>query len=245
MIDQEYMRLYRRYVKALRAYENMLEKRKQSRARWKERRKQPPKPRRPIGSPPPKEERSTAPVKTEKNEKPKFRQIYLGKILGWAKVVGVTPPLPPDYRPLVEHDIFDRTQLALYWNAKLYYQKCKKEYFEYALRGPKTRKGRRPTTGYRKNRARASGHIADAAYAQMTGDQEASEKAIKNGQMEQERACYELWDNYRDNPEDLQVLSDLIQYGLVDAQLLGMSERRIVIVIQNEINRLDNSGKFK
>ncbi|MBE9572096.1 MAG: hypothetical protein IMF11_15820 [Proteobacteria bacterium] len=245
MLDPEYLRLYRRYVKALRAYENMLKKRREARARWRERQKQPAVPRRPVGAPPRSAKRHTSAVKAGPGYKPQEMRVYMGKILGWARMVGVSPPLPDESDPTAGYNVDERLQLKMYWNAKIRYEKCKKEFFDYARRGPKSRGGRRPTRGYRKNLARARGHNVYAADLQLLGADETSEAALENARREVETACYELWDNYRDNPNDKQVIKDLIQDGLVEAQLHGIDDSPIVKVIQDEIDHLVTSGKLK
>ena len=84
MIDPEYMRLYRRYVKALKAYEITLKKRRAARARWKERKKQPPAPRRPMGALAGFRISPTPSVKSGRGYKPQEMKVYMGKILGGA-----------------------------------------------------------------------------------------------------------------------------------------------------------------
>lgn len=245
MIDPEYMRLYRRYVKAMKAYEILLEKRRASRAAYKKRKNQPAVPRRPVGSPPSAKKPVTTSAKTGKGTKPQDMRVYLGSILGWYTLVKTSPQIPSFTKlDFDANAAFDRTQLRIYMNAKDYYLKCKKEFFDYARRGPGKRGGRRPTTGYQKNLARAKGHSEFAASAQMLGFDKMAENAIENMQREVESACYELWDNYRENPENKQVISDLINHGLVQAQLVGLDDSPIVTKISNEINKLINSGKF-
>ena len=245
MIDPEYMRLYRRYVKALKAYEIALEKRRAARARWKERKKQPPVPRRPVGAPAGFRIPRKPSVKGTKGYKPQEMRVYMGKILGWARMVGVSPPLPGEFDPTADYNVDEKLQLDMYWRAKIHYEECKREFFEYARRGPKSRGGRRPTRGYRKNLTRAKGHIEYAIPGQILGAEGISEAALENARREVETACYKLWDNYRDNPDDKQVVKDLIQDGLVEAQLHGLDDSPIVKTIQNEIDRLVNSGKIK
>jgi hypothetical protein len=245
MIDPEYMRLYRRYVKALKAYEIALKKRRAARARWKERKKQPPAPRRPMGAPPGFKTPRTPSVKGTKGYKPHEMRVYMGKILGWARMVGVSPSLPGESEPTADNNVHENLQLDMYWKAKIHYQECKRAFFEYARRRPKSRGGRRPTRGYRKNLAEAKGHTEFAANAQLLGFLDMSEVYLENARREVETACYELWDNYRDNPDDKGVIKDLIQDGLVDAQLYGLDDSPIVKIIQNEIDRLISSGKIK
>jgi hypothetical protein len=248
MVDPEYMRLYRRYVKALRAYEILLKKRGEARARWRERRKQPAAPRRPVGAPPRSAKRPILTAKAGTGYKPQEMRVYMGKILGWARMVGVSPSVTDQADPAAEYDVhgaFDRIQLQMYWNAKIHYEKCKREFFDYARRGPQSRGGRRPTRGYRKNLARARVHTEYAVNLQWLGAEEASEAPLENARREVETACYKLWDNYRDNPNDKQVIKDLIQDGLVEAQLHGLDDSPIVKVIQNEIDRLVDSGTIK
>jgi len=172
----------------------------------------------------------------------------MGKILGWARMVGASTPLPDKADPAAEYDVLaalDRTQLQLYWNAKIHYEKCKREFFDYARRGPKTRGGRRPTRGYRKNLARARVHTEYAANLQILGAEKGPEAALENAQREVETACYKLWDNYRDNPNDKKVIIELIRDGLVEAQLHGLDDSPIVKVIDNEIGRLITSGALQ
>jgi hypothetical protein len=244
MIDPEYMKRYRRYVKALKAYEILLKKRRETRARWQERQKKPSAPRRPVGSPPGSVQHRTPPVKAGPRYKPQEMRVYMGKILGWAKLVGVSPPLPEGADPAAEYNVDESIQLQIYWNAKIHYEKCKREFFDYARRGPKSRGGRRPTRGYQKNLARARGYNEYAANLQFLGIVQASEAALENARREVETACYKLWDNYRDNPNDKQVIKELIRDGLVEAQLHGIDDSPIVIKITEEINHLVNSGKI-
>ena len=172
----------------------------------------------------------------------------MGKILGWARMVGASPSLPDEANPDTEYSVdaaHDRMQLEIYLRAKDYYERCKREFFDYARRGPKPRGGRRPTRGFRKNLGRARGYTEYAATLQLLGAEEGTEADLENARREVENACYKLWDNYRDNPDNKETLFELIEDGLVNAQLYGIDDSPIVRKIEHEIGRLISSGKLK
>jgi hypothetical protein len=247
MFDPEYLRLYRRYAKAIRAYESALKKRRQLRARrWSQKGIQA-ESRRPVGSTPGRSKAAPSSTGSGRGYSQSEMRIYMGEILGWARLVGISTPAPqsPDADSQFDSQAFDdRLNLNLYWNAKNHYLKCKKEFFDYVRRGQYQRGGKRPSRGYRKNLARARGYNEYAANLQFLGIVQASEAALENARREVETACYKLWDNYRDNPNDKQVIKELIRDGLVEAQLHGIDDSPIVIKITEEINHLVNSGKI-
>jgi|GEM_PF-6859979 len=117
--------------------------------------------RRPVGSPDGFTIPRSATSKIAPTPAPQEMSVYLGKILGWAKLAGISRPLPDAADPTAEFDVdsvYDRIQLQLYWNAKNYYEKWKKDFFDYVRRGPNIKGGKRPTRGYRKNLARTNIH---------------------------------------------------------------------------------------
>lgn len=246
MLDPEYLRLYRRYAGALRAYENALRKRRQSRARWRERRKSAPAPRRPVGAPPGTQVPQAPVGTTGPTLKSTENRVYLGKILGWGKLVGYSPPVMDKVDPTAKFDsdaFHDKVQLHLYWNAKNYYLKCKKEFFDYVRRGPHNKGGRRPKRNARPNLKVAKQYLGNAGTMQIFGFDEAAEAYIRNAQLEVENACYKLWDNYKNDPDNPEALYELIE-GLADAQFVGIDDSPIVKKIENEIIRLDDLGKL-
>jgi hypothetical protein len=247
MLDPEYLRLYRRYAKAIRAYENALKKRRQLRARWRERRRSGPTPRRPVGAPPGTQVPQAPGGTTGQALKAKEMRVYLGEILGWAKLVGYPSPRIDTGDPTAQFDadaFHDNIQLQLYWNAKNYYLKCKKEFFNYVRRGPSSKGGRRPKRDAQRNLRAARGYLSDAGTWQIFGLDEGAEAFIKNAQREVENACYKLWDNYQNDPDNPEALSELIEDGLVEAQFVGIEDSPIVRKIADETNRLLNSGKL-
>jgi len=247
MLDPHYLKLYRQYVKSMRAYDIALKKRREWRARWRERKNAQPVERRPVGSPPgyrrteePAAKR-TAPVQTQRETK-----IYLGDILGWAKVIP-TPQLEAGPDPTNDFDVdavYDRVQLRLYWNAKMHYEKCKREFFDYARKVSPNRKVKPPKQNFRNNLDRARGHAQFVSDLQFLGvDEKAADSSLKMMKLEVETACYKAWENYRNNPESYDAKKDLVDV-LVDAFLVGNDDSPIVNVIDQEIIGRHNDGKW-
>jgi hypothetical protein len=170
----------------------------------------------------------------------------MGKILGWARLVGVSTPIPqsPDAASQFDSRAFDdRLNLHLYWNAKNHYLKCKKEFFDYVRHGQYQRGGKRPSRGYRKNLARAKLQLQHAANLQILGVDNASEESMRLARLEVETACYKLWDNYRKDPDNPDRLKDLIQDCLVEAQYEGIDDSPIVQKAMGELNRLTSTER--
>jgi hypothetical protein len=240
--DVRFLELYREYAKAIRAFENATKDRRRVRAQIAARRKAPPAPRRPVGSPPG-YRIPAAPQRPAARPAPKKeRRIYLGKILGWAKIVYTSPPLneAPDASAFFDSDaLYDETSLRLYWNAKKHYLECKKAFFDYA---------RQTTNDVRRERIRehleqAKAEADHLANLQYLGAEDTDETGLEAIQAEVEAACKEAWAIYQRTPDPK---SDAVKLELVDvqvdAQLTGADETPIGQTIQNELNRLANSG---
>ena len=240
MLDPEYLRLYRQYAKSMQAFEIIVKKRSERRARWMASQGIPPAQRRPVGaSPAPGVSRASsggtppAPRKATKG-------IYLGDILGWAKIIADSSPIEEGADPTADFSasvIFDKVQLELYWNAKLHYEKCRKEFFDYVRRGL-AGEYKSMSSAYQGNLRQAKGYLRTAAEMQWHGVVDAASDAeIRKAELEVESACSRIWEIYQNNPEKRNARLMLLE-GLVDAQLLGIDDSPIVQKMMDELQRI-------
>lgn len=234
--DERFLELYREYAKAIRGFEDATKDRRRVRAQIAARPKAPPAPRRPVGSPPgyriPAAPQHSATRPAPKKE----RRIYLGKILGWAKIVYTSPPFndAPDASAL-----YDETSLRLYWNAKEHYLKCKKAFFDYARQATNDVRRERIREHLEKAKAEAT-HLANLQYL---GAEDIDETGLEAVQAEVEAACKEAWAIYQRTPDPKSDAAKLeLINAQVDAQLTGADKSPIGQTIQTEIGRLINSG---
>jgi hypothetical protein len=238
MTDVKYQQLYREYANAIRRYDNAIKDRRRVRARVEAKRRAAPLPRRPVGSPRGFRIPQAPPRPAQRPPKQRERRIYLGKILGWAKIVHTAPPVSdsPDPDALFDSDrLYDSTSLKLYQNAKLHYESCKKAFFDYV---------RRQNIDVHHQRAEAA--VGHAANAQLLGDDSAAEKAIEEAQGEVEQACRNAWAVYQRSPspksDSVKVL--LLEH-LGEAQLMGLDDRDICKSMQMEAQRLLKAGVLR
>ena len=248
--DPKYLQLYHDYARAIRVYENALAERKRVRNlfavrsspvlkafdQWN---------RRPGGSP--------AGYRAQSLHKPKQpvqhrgavseRKIYMGEILGWAKIVGTSPGLPVTEESEGGVDIdklYDSVSLRLYWNAKLDYQKCKKAFFDY-VRGQNRELWEQNLDHHRKQAAEALGHGANMQFLGIDSDD-----AMAEAKREVEAACRNAWALYHSSPSPKSRKAKvLLLESLADAQLVGLDESSITKVMHQELMRLTSAGEIQ
>jgi len=240
MLDPEYLRLYRQYVKSMQAFEIMVRKRSEHRARWMASQGMPPTQRRPVGASPPPGISRTSSGGTLPASRKATKGIYLGDILGWAKIIVDSSPVEEGADPTADFSasvIFDKVQLELYWNAKLHYEKCRKEFFDYVRRGL-AGEYKSMSSAYQGNLRQAKGYLRTAAEMQWQGvDDAAADAEIRKAELEVESACSKIWEIYLKNPEK-KITRLMLLEGLVDAQLVGIDDSPIVQKMMDELQRI-------
>ena len=229
--DPQYQKLLREYEQSLRQYKIAAEKRKRFRDTLTVRRSPVMRAlaqsqRRPVGSPadfriP---HGPTPPVKVARP--PRARRIYLGEILGFAKIIYTDPVMPAgDVDPTQEVDrLYGEISRQLYWNAKAHYEKCKNALLDYSYRD------------------RARGELGHAADLQLLGVDDEGE-AMADVRREVEAGCKQIWSVYQASgtPKSEAALGLLVE-GLADAQFVGL-DTPTATAMQDEVSRLLNSGK--
>jgi len=213
----------------------LLKKREETRARARARRASTQAARRPIGAPESTQVNQTTDVGTSEQT---------GKKPGWTwstqdgRFGETIEPMDEGeiYSRFSSLELHERIEIELFIQAREYYEKCKKEFFDYARRRALEQKVRPPSKSYQKNLNRAKGYAQDAASQQWLGLDEAAELTIRNIEREVENTCYTLWDNYQNDPSNRQRFMELIQDGLVNAQIVGINNSPILQIIQQEVN---------
>jgi hypothetical protein len=246
-LDPEYLRRYRRYVKAMRSYELLLKKRKETRAQWGNQQKQPETPRRPFGAP--KDYRPSQAVGSTEGSTTGMSGKNSEFTFATKDGRFGTKLTPQDLSDVLSEfsasDVHNEINRQIYLRAKDYYLKCKKEFFDYAFRrGPRPPGLKPPRQRFEKNLNSAKRYLQDAVAPQAFGFNELAEKSIQNAQREVETACYKAWENYQNNPDDKGVVEELFDVA-ADAQYLPLANSPIVQKISNEISSILNSGKIK
>lgn len=233
--DPKYLRLYHEYSKAIRGFDNALRDRQRVRRQLSARRNMQPQVRRPVGSPANYRIPQSSPTRSPATKKPRERRIYLGDILGWAKIV-YTSPDTQKKDPSIDLDeskLYDTTSQHLYWNAKNHYKKCKRAFFDYA---------RRQNIDLHKQRAaQEASHVANL---QLLGadDGEADFEGIRR---EVEAACRNALALYRTAPKPkTDEMKIILLENLADAQLVGL-ETPVVHSMTVEMNMLLSAGSVK
>jgi hypothetical protein len=249
-LDPEYLRLYRRFVKAIKAYEIALQKRRAVRERMRNRYKVAKPPRRPVGSPADYRIPQEAPRKGRSTKKKKPFRVYMGKILGWVTFKETSPEIDnsadwdADFDVLALHAEISR---HLWFNAKDEYNKHKRAFFDYALhRKRKPGQKRPPKRDYSTNLARAKDATNYGVDLQLLGVEGGEEKAIEEAAMHVEAACYKAWENYQNEPEPKSraAIKELIVIT-AESMLYPLDGSPITQKMTDEINRLSNEGILK
>jgi len=181
--------------------------------------------RRPVGSPadfriP---QGPAAPVK--ETRPPRARRIYLGEILGFAKIVYTDPLVPASGADLgMDVDqVYGEISRQLYWNAKEHYEKCKSALLEHAYR------------------ARAREGLSRLAVLQLLGIDEGD--GLADVRREVEEGCQQIWASYQaSGVSKSEAAVVLLLEGLSDAQLVGL-DTPTATAMQNEVSRLMSSGE--
>jgi hypothetical protein len=234
--DPQYLKLRLACDRAAQAYENALAHRKRLRAAFAERAQRASQTvRRPVGSPAtfriPQPAAAPPPATLPRSPPAK---IYLGPILGWAKVIGPWQPAPelgPEDFP-DEDAAHDAISLKLYWDAKIEYERCRKALLEY--------QNRRDMQLHRQKARAALSHTANL---QLLGVE--SDDAIAEARREVEAACQNAWEIYQNSPTPRsRALTVLLLESLADAQLVG-AETATIRQMQHEMDRLIGSGEVQ
>lgn len=231
--DPRYMQLYRDYSKAIQGYQNALNDRKRVRTQLANKAHSAKESdRRPVGSPadfriPEEPARGPAP-----QPKPSVRKVYMGPILGWAKLVGTSPQLPGGGEPDATFDVnatYDATSFQLYWNAKNHYEKCKRAFFDYV---------RMKNIDLHKQRAMAAvSHAANVQFLGGTGDE-----PLADAKREIDASCRNAWGLYQSAPDPKpRAVILLLLENYADAQLVGL-ESPTTHQIGQEVNSLIHTG---
>ena len=231
--DPQYLRLYHEYSNAIRAYENALRHRQHVRRQLSARRRAQAPVRRPVGSPVNYRIPQSTAVRPPAGTRPPERRIYLGDILGWAKITYTSPPVTPMQDPAADFDVnklYDTTSMHLYWNAKNHYQKCKQAFFDYV---------RRRNIDLHKQRAvEGLSHAANLQFRGADGD----ESVLEGVRREVEGACQNALAVYRStqDPTNDEVKTILVE-NLADAYLVGLAGST-VNSMEEELNSLIRTG---
>ena len=249
-IDPEYLRLYRRFVKAIRAYEIALQKRRAVRERMRNRFKTARPPRRPVGSPADYRIPQSAPPKGRSPQKKKPFRVYMGKILGWVTLKESSPKIDHSADWDTDFDVealHAEISRQLWFNAKDEYNKHKRAFFDYALhRKRKPGQKKPPKRDYSKNLTRARDSTSYGADLQLFGIDEVADEALRKATMEVETACYKAWENYQNEPEPKSraAIKELIVIT-AESMLYPLDDSPITKKMSDEINRLSNEGILK
>ncbi|MHC4957927.1 MAG: hypothetical protein ACYTGN_06085 [Planctomycetota bacterium] len=230
--DRQYLRLYREYASAIRAFRNATEDRQRVRRHLaaKSKRVVPPDgQRRPVGAGP-----NWQPSGLPRSLPPKpykARPVYMGPILGWVTLRAA--PTLSEPAPLPDFDadrLYDRTSLRLYWNAKHHYAKCKREFFDYVRRQRIDRQ-----------RTLARNELSHEANLQLLGADE-DEDYLEQVRQHVELACRDAWIVYqagglKKTPEQI----ELLLRSIADAQFVDL-ESGTVQDMAKEMERLSSTG---
>jgi hypothetical protein len=236
-IDPKYLRLYQEYSSAIRAFENATKDRSRVRSQLKRQRTASPKPRRPVGSP--------RDFRIPENVRPATRQatpapakkIYLGKILGWAKIIYTTAPSVASSDPtrLIDpNKTHEAISLQMYWNAKNRYESSRQAFFDYVRR-----------RNIEVHRGRAKQALSHAANLQILGAEGADEAAWEEAKLEVEKACQNAWAIYQGSPSPkTDEMKILLLESCADAQAIGLDGSHILQTMEVEMLRAFNAGEL-
>lgn len=246
-MDPEYLRLYRRYVKAIKAYEIALQKRRAVRERMRNRYKVAKPIRRPVGSAADYRIPQGGPRKAHPPQKKKPFRIYMGKILGWVTFkesstkIDHSADWDTDFDVEALHAEISR---HLWFNAKDEYNKHKRAFFDYALHR-KRKPGQKPPPkrDYSRNLERAKHATNHGVNLQLLGIDGSDENALNEAATHVETACYKAWENYQNEPEPKSraAIKDLMVMT-AESMLYPLDDSPITQKMTNEINRLANDG---
>jgi hypothetical protein len=236
-IDHKYMQLYRDYSTAIQAFENATRDRARVRTQIERARRVRPGTRRPVGSPRdyrfPQSPRPAAQAAVQPTQ---VQRLYLGKILGWVELVGMSSAPSEHPSPAAAYDtnkVQDGISQKMYWNAKERYEKARAAFFDYVRRqNIETHRGRAE---------QALGHAANLQILGAGGD----EAAWAEAQAEVQKACENAWGIYQSAPtpksdEDKLLLIE----SLADAQLVGIDGVLVTQSMERELVQLMNAGEL-
>lgn len=151
------------------------------------------------------------------------RRIYMGDILGYVTLVPASVPAAAAEPSFVEADqLYDRTSLHLYWNAKAHFERCRTALLEHAYRS-----GVRDTYRHHAN-LQALGFESDDVTAAARQDVEAG--------------CRKIWALYHGHGSLASRESvGLLVESLADASYVGLESPTVDAMLQ-ELSRLLAAG---
>jgi hypothetical protein len=168
---------------------------------------------------------------------PPAQKIYLGKILGWAKIIYTSPVAEGAAEPSAyssANRMYDSISQQMYWKAKTRYEKARQAFFDYVRR-----------QNLREHHGQAEQALSHGTNLQWLGADEAFGEAWAEAQDHIEKACQNAWAIYQGSPEPKSDEAKLLLIeNLADAQLVGIGERPIAGILQNEVIRLNDTGKL-
>ena len=239
--DPKYLELYREYARAIQAFENATKDRRRVRDQLAVRRSPVIKAlqqvsRRPVGSPPGTRipRGRMPPPRVQAAAAARTRQIYLGDILGWAKIVP-TPGIDPKIDPAgIDVDkLYDRISLQLYWNAKAHYRKCKRAFFDHV---------RRSNIDLHNERARSA--LGHGANLQWLGVETSDDpEFLQEAQKEVDAACRNVWALYQSSGAAKSTeMKVLLLESIANAHFVDLDSSTVKLMT-GEMDRLVDAGE--
>lgn len=244
--DPTYLRLYREYAEAIRSFEIERERRRKVRDRvavmnspvlrvLREAS------RRPVGTP--FQLHSAAPEGRPLARPPApgkratSRGIYLGPILGWARII-YTDPVASS----AEHDfeeelgrVHDSISFETYWNAKSRYLACRQAFFAHVRRG-----------NIDLHRVNAIEALGEGVNLQLLGLAEEDEpEFMKRAKREVEAACRNAWAIYMSGPTPPTPENKLLLLSwTAEAQMVGL-QSDVTTKMEEEVHHLADNGELE
>jgi len=230
-LDAEYLRLYRRYAEAIRDYDKAVKRRREFRNRltvkrtpmmqafseWERRKWQQ---KSAALRPRPKSRVRGPVVPTKRAGSGKVVRIWMGPILGYARLTGTPSPKvaggPEPGSNLDLDSLADQISLKIYWNVKARHEKAKRAFFDYA---------RRQQIEVHHERAREA--LDYGANLQYLGVED-TEDAFEEARAEVEKACEIAVKIYKQAPSPKSLDMKIFLIGhLADAQFVGLDGSKV------------------
>lgn len=247
MIDAEYMRLYREYVKAMRALEIGLERRRRIRRQIGERRKAQPRARRPVGIRPGAVLREAPAAPAPPPPKPPPLRVDMGPILGVQEFGTTATDRSTVIDPALDIDtdaLLDRVTLQEFRRTKAHYQEARKAFFDY-VRRLRSRAVVMAGLEARRHLATAKRHLSYAALDQWHGHDAAADDLLEAAGAEVLDYCAKIWEAYQKARES-PVARKVLMAALAEAQALNVDDEGVAPAMQAEVNRLvDEANRGK
>lgn len=238
--DPEFRKLKDDFQKAKKAYEIAAQHRMMVREMHNRKRQEKPPIRRPVGSAAnyviPQEQNI---MKPKSDQKAKEYRIYMGEILGWAKLDPSNFPMPQNdtTSDFDVNNTFDQISLKLYWNTKVNYLRCKEALEKYV---PKEKFVRQEIDILR-NKAKAS--LKDEANLQLLGlDNDKSN--MVDARIKVEEACKVALAFYQSSPDPKSKGAIVVLLeNLSDSQFVGLESETTDKMIK-EFDSLQIDGRL-